>query len=93
MELTDLPKTEGCIDFQVGLEKSWEEYFMRQKQGIADAVSHDSNFIFILESYKLLLSCKLFHRPVILTLWYASSSPVELFQNFRCLALALDLYF
>ena len=25
MELTDLPKTEGCIDFQVGLEKNWEK--------------------------------------------------------------------
>ena len=70
-----------------------KEYFMKQKQGIADIVSHDSNFIFILENYKLLLNCKLFHRPVVLTLWYASSSPVELLQNYRCLALALDLYF
>ena len=74
---------------------SWpgKEYFMKQKQGIADTVSHDSNFIFIFENYKLLLNCKLFHRPVVLTLWCASSSSVELFQNYRCLALSLDLYF
>ena len=74
---------------------SWpgKEYFMKQKQGIADTVYHDNNFIFIFENYKLLLNCKLFHRPVVLTLWCASSSSVELFQNYRCLALSLDLYF